>query len=133
MVGMHLTRRRLLIGAGLVLLDPRRASAQAAPEREHQPRLELPILAEDAAAIPVEVGVDHPMEPDHYIRSIEVTVEQDPVPAKGKFLFTPGNGRAWVAFSMRSGAGGVARAVAECTRHGRFVRTREYRVADNGC
>ena len=62
------------------------------------------------------------MEPDHYIRSIEVTLDKDPVPWKGKFNFTPGNGRAWVAFTMRSGTGGLVRAVVECSKHGTLHR-----------
>lgn len=130
---MTLTRRSLLVGAGIGLLAPKPLWAQAALDREHQPKLDLPVLAEDATAVPVQVSLDHPMEPDHYIRSIEITVEQDPVAYKGKFSFTPASGRAWVAFTMRSGSGGVAKAVAECTKHGRFTGTREYRVADNGC
>jgi hypothetical protein len=44
-----------------------------------------------------------------------VTLDKDPVPWKGKFDFTPGNGRAWVAFTMRSDTGGLVRAVAECS------------------
>jgi desulfoferrodoxin (superoxide reductase-like protein) len=93
----------------------------------------MPILAEDSAAVPLQVSVEHPMEPDHFIRSIEVTLDKDPVPWKGKFLFTPGNGRAWAAFTMRSGAGGLVRATAECSRHGKFTATREIRVAEGGC
>lgn len=73
------------------------------------------------------------MEPDHFIKSIEVVLEKDPVPYKGKFLFTPANGRAWVAFQMRSGAGGLVKAVAECSKHGRFVATRELLVVEGGC
>jgi predicted secreted protein len=130
---MGLTRRRLLVGAGLGLLAPRPLRAQSALEREHQPRLDVPIVAEDATAVPVQVSVEHPMEPDHHIKSIEIALDKDPVPYKGKFLFTPANGRAWVAFPMRSGAGGLLRATAECTRHGRFTATRELRVADGGC
>ena len=122
---MDLRRRGLLLGSGLLLLAPRRAWSQGALEREHAPRLAMPILAEDSAAVPLEVSVEHPMEPDHFIRSIEVTLDKDPVPWKGKFLFTPGNGRAWAAFTMRSGAGGLVRAVAECSRHGKFTATRE--------
>ena len=122
---MGLTRRRLLVGAGLGLLAPRPLRAQSALEREHQPRLEVPILAEDATAVPVQGSVDHPMEPDHRIKSIEIALDKDPVPYKGKFLFTPALGRAWVAFPMRSGAGGLLRAAEECTRHGRFTATRE--------
>jgi predicted secreted protein len=132
------TRRALLLGGlwggGLWLVAPRRhAWAQGALEREHAPRLEMPIIAEDSAAVPIQVSVDHPMEPDHFIRSIEVTLDKDPVPWKGKFNFTPGNGRAWAAFTIRSGTGGLVRAVAECSRHGRFTGTRDVRVAEGGC
>jgi len=130
---MGLTRRRLLVGAGLALLCPGPLRAQTALEREHQPRIEVPILAEDATAVPVRVSVEHPMESDHYVKSIELVLDKDPVPYKGKFLFTPANGRAWVAFPMRSGAGGLVRATAECTRHGRFAATQELRVAEGGC
>lgn len=130
--------RRALVVGGLgslaaLIVSPPHAWAQGAPDREHTPRLEVPILAEDSAAVPIQVSVDHPMEPDHFIRSIEVTLDKDPVPWKGKFNFTPGNGRAWTAFTMRSGTGGQVRAVAECSRHGRFTGTREVRVAEGGC
>jgi sulfur-oxidizing protein SoxY len=128
------SRRRLLLGAGAaVLLGRTRLEAQSAPGREHRLRLEVPILAEEPTAVPVTVGVDHPMEADHFIRWIEVTAEQDPVPDKGRFSFTPGSGRAWAAFTMRSGAGGTIRATAECSRHGRFTVAQEFRVADGGC
>jgi len=93
----------------------------------------MPILAEDSAAVPVRVSVEHPMEPDHYIRSLEVTLDKDPVPWKGKFNFTPANGRPWAAFTMRSGTGGTVRAVAECSRHGRFTGVADVRVAEGGC
>jgi sulfur-oxidizing protein SoxY len=83
--------------------------------------------------VPIQVSLDHPMEADHYIRSIEVGLEADPVPHKGTFSFTPMSGRASVAFQMRSGTGGLVKAVIECSRHGRFVFTRTIRVAEGGC
>lgn len=131
--GQCLSRRRWLAAVGLALLGPARAGAAPTGDREHRPQLDLPILAEDPAVIPVRVWVDHPMDPDHYIRALEVVLETDPVPRKGRFLFSPDNGQAAVAFQMRSGAGGVVRAVAECTRHGRFTGERELRVAPGGC
>jgi sulfur-oxidizing protein SoxY len=73
------------------------------------------------------------MEPDHYIKQIEVVLQNDPVPAKGAYRFTPQNGRAWVAFQMRSGAGGTLKAHIECSRHGKFVGERELRVVEGGC
>ncbi len=112
---------------------PRFAAGQGRADREHQLDLDVPILSEEPAAVPIRVGVEHPMEPDHYIRSIEVVLDRDPVPAKGKFIFSPGNGRPWVAYQMRSGTGGLVKAVATCTRHGEFQATREVRVVDGGC
>lgn len=127
-----LSRRSFLVGTSLVLA-PARLLAQTSPEREHRPQLDIPLLADDPTAVPVRVWVDHPMEPDHFVRSIEVRLDSDPVPYKGTFLFGPANGRAAVAFKMRSGTGGVVRAVAECSRHGRFSGTREIRVVEGGC
>src|SRR5262249_20531049 len=63
----------------------------------------------------------------------EISIDRDPVPAKGKFLFTPANGRPWVAYQMRSGIGGLVKAVAVCSRHGEFVGTHEVRVVEGGC
>ena len=122
----------LLMGTGALVLRPERG--RAAPAREdHRVKLELPILAEDPTAVPVRVLVEHPMERDHYIQSIEVMLATDPVAHKGTYRLTPGSGQAWVAFQMRSAVGGVVQATAECTRHGRFVATREVRLAGDGC
>jgi sulfur-oxidizing protein SoxY len=111
----------------------RPAGAQTRTDREHRIELDVPILSEEPTAVPIRVGVDHPMEPDHYIQSIEVSIDRDPVPAKGKFLFSPANGRPWAAYQMRSGTGGLVKAVAVCNRHGEFLASREVRVVDGGC
>jgi sulfur-oxidizing protein SoxY len=132
-----MTRRRALVGLGVAgaLCAPRRALAQGATgsDAEHQPKLDLPLIAEDSSAVPVQTSVEHPMAADHYIRSIEITLDKDPVPRKGQFVFSADNGRAWFAYTMRSGTGGTVRAVAECSRHGRFTATRDVRVAEGGC
>ena len=111
----------------------RPAAAQTRTDREHRIELDVPILSEEPAAVPIRVGVDHPMEPEHYIQSIEVSIDRDPVPAKGKFLFSPANGRPWAAYQMRSGTGGVVKAVAVCNRHGEFLASHEVRVVEGGC
>ena len=130
---MNISRRTLFLGAPLALLAPRRLYAQAPLERDHRVAIDSPALSEDPSAVPLKVSVSHPMEPNHFIRSIEIRLDNDPVPYKGKFFFTPANGQAALAFSMRSGAGGLLKALAECSRHGRFVSTKEIRVAEGGC
>ncbi len=83
--------------------------------------------------MPIRIGVDHPMEPEHFIRWLDLRVDRDPVSWKGRFHFTPGNGQPWVSLSMRSGAGGAIRVEGECSRHGRFAGSRALRVAEGGC
>ena len=130
---MDATRRTFLVGGTFFILTPRSAHAQSTLENEHRPIIDAPTLSEDPGAVPLQISVNHPMEADHFIRSIEIRLDKDPVPYKGKLLFTPANGWAAVAFQMRSGAGGVLRATAECSRHGRFVSTKEIRVTEGGC
>ncbi len=130
---MDRSRRALLLGGTLTFLAPSRLYAQPDLGREHRPMIDSPTLAEDPSAVPLQVSVNHPMEPEHFIRSIEIQLDHDPVPYKGKFLFTSANGQAAVAFHMRSGAGGVLKVTAECSRHGRFVATKETRVTEGGC
>jgi desulfoferrodoxin (superoxide reductase-like protein) len=95
--------------------------------------LDVPNLAENPTAVPVRVAVDHPMERDHFIESVELILDADPVAHKGTYRFTPANGRARVSFPMRSGTGGLLKAIATCTRHGPFVATRALRVGGDGC
>jgi predicted secreted protein len=133
MRAMDVPRRAVLIGGLLCVLAPGRGHAQSTVEDEHRPIIEAPALSEDPGAVPIQISVNHPMEADHFIRSIEIRLDKDPVPYKGKLLFTPANGRAAVSFQMRSGTGGVLKATAECSKHGRFVSTREIRVAEGGC
>lgn len=131
---MDPSRRSLLIGACSAWLVPGPVGAQPAlPDREHHPRIEVPALSEDPTAVPVRIWVEHPMEPDHFVRSLDVRLDRDPVPHKGTFLFSPANGQASVAFQMRSGVGGTLRVTAECTRHGRFEGRRDLRVSEGGC
>jgi len=133
---MGISRRDFLslsISGGATLVVSGRLGAQGVPDPSHRPVIDAPILAEDGTAVAVQISVDHPMEPDHYIRQIEVVLETDPVPLKGVYRFTPDNGRARIAFQMRSGAGGVLKAVVECSRHGKFVGAKEIRVVEGGC
>jgi sulfur-oxidizing protein SoxY len=134
--GLSVSRRGFVTqtAAGLIGLHllPRKAIAQG-QDRQHQPLIEVPLLSEDGTAVPIKVSVDHPMEPDHFIRSLEVMLDNDPVPSKGTFFFSPANGKAWMAYQMRSGVGGVLKVIGECSRHGRFIGSAELRVVGGGC
>jgi desulfoferrodoxin (superoxide reductase-like protein) len=105
-------------------------------ERLHLPMLKLPAFTSNGAKVPVAVEMSHPMEPGHYIASISVVNERDPVPLKGVFHFTPLNGQVYLAFQIRldHGAAEVS-ATAECSRHARWYSTRVVAIPEGagGC
>jgi sulfur-oxidizing protein SoxY len=101
-------------------------------EREHLPLVRLPVLTNNGAKVPIIVEMDHPMTPEHHIRSVRVTNPRDPVPSKGTFQLTPANGRVYVSFQFRVDAGPSNVIVtAECNRHGSWSTSRTLVVPDD--
>jgi sulfur-oxidizing protein SoxY len=103
-------------------------------EKMHVPQVTLPPVVEDGSQAPIVVELDHPMEPDHYIKNIQIMNFTDPVVIKGKFYFTPVNGEVYLGTQIRL-AGGEAKVwvVAECNQHGKWATSRETKVAAGGC
>lgn len=103
-------------------------------EKMHVPKVTLPPVVEDGSQAPIVVEMDHPMEPDHYIKSVQIMNFTDPVVIKGKFYFTPVNGEVYLGTQIRL-AGGEAKVwvVAECNQHGKWAASRETKVAAGGC
>ena len=105
-------------------------------EREHLPLLRLPETTRNGAKVPILVEMSHPMTPDHYISSLEVVNDTDPIPSKGMFRFTPANGAAYVAFQARMDDGeSEVTVTTECTRHGRWQVRRRISIPEDagGC
>lgn len=103
-------------------------------EREHLVSVRLPGIADDGANVPIAVEMDHPMEADHYIKSLAVYAFEDPLVTKGIFFFSPQNGRLSLAFQFRMSAGEHRLfVVVECTRHGKWATSRRLRVSTGGC
>ncbi len=136
------SRRGFLVlgGAAAGLLGeavfPRAGRGPRAGEALHQPQLTLPVLTENGAKVPIVVRMAHPMEPEHYIRRVEIVNPRDPVPSKGVFELTPANGQVYVAFQARLDDGvSEVTVTAECTRHGRSSAVEVVKVAEGagGC
>ncbi|NCF82551.1 MAG: twin-arginine translocation signal domain-containing protein [Proteobacteria bacterium] len=103
-------------------------------EKLHIPKITLPPVVEDGSQAPIVVEVDHPMEPDHYIKNIQIMNFNDPVVIKGKFYFTPANGEVYLGTQIRLD-GGEPRVwvVAECNKHGKWAGSKDTKVAAGGC
>jgi predicted secreted protein len=146
----RLSRRNFLAAVGLVAAGGTRSvfgrsestgSSDDSPagspsEGLHPPTLTLPAFTSSGAKVPVAVEMSHPMDLGHYVTSLSVVNERDPVPLKGVFHFTPLNGQVYVAFQIRldHGASEVA-ATAECSRHARWQTARAITIPDGagGC
>ena len=104
-------------------------------EREHIINIRLPIIAEDGANVPIVVSLgNHPMETDHYVKSIQIVSFNDPIVGKGLYEFSPGNGIAYIANQMRMDGGDTqVIVIAECTRHGKWVARENVKVSLGGC
>jgi sulfur-oxidizing protein SoxY len=123
--------------AGLMVVEPgtRRAwgSEPASEGGFDRPLFRVPAATSNGARVPIIVEVVHPMERHHHVGMLEVINPRDPVPLKGRFEFSPENGRAYVAFQARLDEGpSTLVATAECSRHGRSTGTAPVTIAEGG-
>jgi len=103
-------------------------------EHLHVPQIRMPDVVEDGANSPIIVEMDHPMEPDHYITSVQVLDYQDPIIWKGTFNFSPDNGAVYVYTQLRLDSGvSTVYVIAECNQHGKWVNEHTLEVAVGGC
>ena len=95
-------------------------------ERIHLPKISLPPVVEDGASASIVCSVDHPMDEDHYIKSIQIMNFADPIVIKGKFFLTPVNGEAYLSTQIRlSGGEGTVWVIAECNKHGKWAASKK--------
>jgi sulfur-oxidizing protein SoxY len=133
---LRLAAAGLAGGPTLARAAPAGAGDRRPPDRLHQPVLRLPVATGNGNKVPIVVEMAHPMEREHYVRSIEVVNPRDPVPSKGVFHFTPANGEVYVAFQARMDAGpSDVLVTADCTVHGRSSSRASITVAEGtgGC
>jgi sulfur-oxidizing protein SoxY len=95
--------------------------------------IEMPLIAEDGAAVPITVEVKSPMTPEDHVKAIYILAEKNPRPLNVKITLTPAAGQAYVATNLRLADSGPVRAVAEMSGGALWVATREVRVTVAGC
>ncbi|MFC1664809.1 thiosulfate oxidation carrier protein SoxY [Pseudomonadota bacterium] len=114
--------------------SPKDPSKMTDMEKLHMPSMVLPPVVEDGSQAPVTIEMDHPMEPDHYIKSIQILNFTDPIVIKGQFYFTPANGTVYLSTQIRlAGGEGTVWCVAECNQHGKWATSKDVKVAAGGC
>lgn len=95
--------------------------------------IDMPLIAEDGAAVPIAVEVKSPMTPENHVKAIYILAEKNPRPLNVKVGLTPAAGQAYVATNLRLADSGPVRVVAETSDGSLWVATREVRVTVAGC
>ena len=156
----HLVTRRTILGAlgalgvaaSLTVGVPRAAQAQALGQNESvedamkrlfggKPikdgaaamKLDLPLIAENGAVVPVSVSVDSPMTPASYVKHIYVIADKNRIPVVTRVTLAPEAGRAFIGANIRLGESGDVRAIAEQSDGTLFQVKREVKVTVGGC
>ena len=96
-------------------------------------KLELPLIAENGAVVPVSVEVAAPMTPQSYVKSVYIISDKNRRPLNAKFNLTPAMGQAYVATNLRLGESTDVRAIAEMSDGTLLMAKREVKVTVGGC
>jgi len=96
-------------------------------------KMDLPLIAENGAAVPVSVEVASPMTPQSYVKSVYILSDKNRRPLNARFNLTPAMGQAYVGTNLRLGESTEVRAVAELSDGTLLMSKREVKVTVGGC
>jgi len=96
-------------------------------------KLELPLIAENGAMVPVSVDVDSPMTPTNYVKHIFVVADKNRIPIVTRVTLAPEAGRAFMGTNIRLGETGDVRAIVEQSDGTLLQAKREVKVTVGGC
>jgi sulfur-oxidizing protein SoxY len=156
----HVTRRSALgslgalgIGAAAGIgVAPRPAAAQALGQQETAEaamkrffgtrpikdgaalvKLDIPLIAENGAVVPVSVEVNSPMTPANYVKHIYIVADKNRIPMVTRVTLSPEAGQAFAGENIRLGETGDVRAIVEQSDGTLLQVKREVKVTVGGC
>jgi sulfur-oxidizing protein SoxY len=96
-------------------------------------KLEVPLIAENGAVVPISVSVDSPMTPTNYVKHIYVVADKNRIPVVTRVTLAPEAGRAFMGANIRLGESGDVRAIVEQSDGSLLVVKRAVKVTVGGC
>ena len=96
-------------------------------------KLEIPLIAENGAVVPVTVDVTSPMTPANHVKHVYVVADKNRIPIITRVSLAPESGQASVATSVRLGETGDVRAIVEQSDGTLLQVKREVKVTVGGC
>jgi sulfur-oxidizing protein SoxY len=96
-------------------------------------KLEVPLIAENGAVVPVAVEVNSPMTPTNYVKHIYVVADKNRIPIVTRVALSPEAGQAYMGANVRLGETTDVRAIVEQSDGTLLQVKREVKVTVGGC
>ena len=96
-------------------------------------KLDVPLIAENGAVVPVSVEVTSPMTANNYVRHVYIVADKNRIPLVARASLQPEAGQATVGVAVRLGESGDVRAIAEQSDGTLLQVKREVKVTVGGC
>jgi sulfur-oxidizing protein SoxY len=96
-------------------------------------KLDIPLIAENGAVVPVSVDVQSPMTPQNHVRHIYVVADKNRIPVVTHVALAPEAGAAFMGANIRLGETTDVRAIVEQSDGTLLQAKREVKVTVGGC
>jgi sulfur-oxidizing protein SoxY len=96
-------------------------------------KLDIPLIAENGAVVPVSVEAQSPMTPQNHVAHIYVIADKNRIPVVAHATLTPEAGQAFFGANIRLGETGDVRAIVEQSDGTLLAVKREVKVTVGGC
>jgi sulfur-oxidizing protein SoxY len=96
-------------------------------------KLDIPLIAENGALVPITVEVQSPMIPTNFVKHIYIISDKNRRPMNARFSLTPEMGVAIIGTTLRLGGTTDVRAIAEMSDGTLLIAKREVKVTIGGC
>jgi sulfur-oxidizing protein SoxY len=96
-------------------------------------KLDVPLIAENGAVVPVAVEVTGPMTAQSHVKHIYVVADKNRIPIVARVALTPESGQAYMGANIRLGETGDVRAIVEQSDGTLLQVKREVKVTVGGC
>ena len=96
-------------------------------------KLDIPLIAENGAVVPVNVDVQSPMTPQNHVKGIYIVADKNRIPVVTHVALAPEAGAAFMGANIRLGETGDVRAIVEQSDGTLLQVKREVKVTVGGC
>lgn len=96
-------------------------------------KVDLPLIAENGAVVPVRIESNLPMEANNYVKNVYIITDKNRRPLNARLALTPDAGKLSVSTNIRMGGTSDVRVIAEMSDGSLYQFKQEVKVTVGGC